>query len=166
MIYLAGSLRNSGIINIAQHLQTATGQRVFADWYAAGPEADDHWKAYYEERGFSYKQALKEPASINVYNFDKKHIDASDAMVLVLPAGKSGHLELGYALGKGKRGYILLDGNADRWDVMYQFADGVTDDVEELIKWLKLDEAAALPVFVTPQSIVVYDQPRGGGTGC
>lgn len=138
MIYLAGSLRNQNIITIANELQVATGQQVFADWFAAGPEADDHWKAYYEARGCNYRDALREPASVNVYNFDKKHIDACDAMVLVLPAGKSGHLELGYAIGSGKPGYILLDGSADRWDVMYQFATGVSDNLMEIAEHITL----------------------------
>ena len=53
-------------------------------------------------------------------------------MVLVCPAGKSGHLEFGYAIGRGTPGLILLD-DPERWDVMYQFADGVTDDEDELV---------------------------------
>lgn len=135
-VYLAGSLRSPHILQIHKALEAKTGYKVFSDWFAAGHEADDWWKSYYTERGFTYEQALKEPASVNVFNFDKKHIDASDVMVLALPAGKSGHLELGYHLGKGKPGYILLE-DADRWDVMYQFATGVTTSIEELSKWIK-----------------------------
>ena len=61
--------------------------------------------------------------------------------VLLLPAGKSGHLELGYVIGKGKPGYILFDDTIpDRWDVMYIFASGVFFDVESLIEELKSKE--------------------------
>ena len=133
-VYLAGSLRNQGIVSIHKELMK-TGYRVFSDWFAAGHEADDWWKSYYTQLGLSYKEALKEPASVNVFNFDKKHIDASDVMVLALPAGKSGHLELGYHLGKGKPGYILLD-DPERWDIMYAFATGLTDDIDELVNWI------------------------------
>lgn len=136
-IYLAGSLRNPSIINIHKELMK-TGHRVFSDWFAAGHEADDWWKSYYTQLGLSYKEALTEPASVNVFNFDKKHIDASDVMVLVYPAGKSGHLELGYHIGKGKPGYVLLD-DPERWDVMLQFCNGVTDDIDELVQWIKKD---------------------------
>ena len=55
---------------------------------------------------------------------------------MVMPAGKSGHLELGYMLGQGKKGYILFDKEPDRWDVMYQFATGVFFNKEELINEL------------------------------
>lgn len=135
-IYLAGSLRNQSIPELHLRLKKQTGWDVFSDWFAAGPEADDYWKRYYTDRGFNYQDALREPASVNTFLFDKRNIDNSDVMVLALPAGKSGHLELGYHLGKGKAGYILLD-DPERWDVMYQFATGVTDDFEELCKWIK-----------------------------
>lgn len=134
-IYLCGSLRNPGITALANRIQEDIGVHVFADWYGAGPEADDHWRDYEKQRGYSYKEALARPAAKNVYEFDKKHIDASDVMVLALPAGKSGHLELGYHLGKGKTGFILLD-DPDRWDVMYQFATGVASSYEELAEML------------------------------
>lgn len=137
-VYIAGSLRNNGIIEIAQKLQTAlnvtNNVEVFCSWFAAGPEADDYWKRYEQAMGKSYKEALKCYAAQNVFNFDKKHIDASDAFVLVLPAGKSGHLELGYFLGQGKPGFILLPHNNDRWDVMYNFATGVHDDLDDLLR--------------------------------
>jgi len=42
--------------------------------------------------------------------------------VLMLPAGRSGHLELGQIMGDRKPGFILLDEDYDRWDVMYRKA--------------------------------------------
>lgn len=134
MIYLIGSLRNPEVPRIAKELRK-TGQEVFDDWYAAGPEADDKWREYEQSRGRSYHQALSGLAAKHVFHFDRDHLDRADAVCLVLPAGKSGHLELGWALGRGKRGYILLD-NPDRWDVMYQFATGIFTDINELIREL------------------------------
>jgi len=135
VIYLIGSLRNPEIPKLAKVLRDQ-GLEVFADWYAAGELADDAWRDYERGQGFSFREALARPAARNVFDFDKRHIDASSVVVLVLPAGKSGHLELGYALGRGKKGYILLD-NPDRWDVMYQFATAVFDKEEELVAALK-----------------------------
>jgi nucleoside 2-deoxyribosyltransferase len=131
MIYLIGSLRNPEVPNIANNLRAA-GFEVFDDWYAAGPEADDYWKQYEEFRGRTYMEALAGAAAKNVFEFDRRNIESSDSVILVLPAGKSGHLELGWAIGRGKRGYILLD-SPDRWDVMYQFASLVTDDLNQII---------------------------------
>jgi len=134
-IYLIGSLRNPSISKIAARLRES-GHDVFDDWFAAGPEADDYWQKYEQERGHNFKQALKGYAANHVYEFDKYHLDRCDIAILALPAGKSGHLELGYCVGKGKKSYILfdLDGNMpDRWDVMYLFADAVFFKIEDLI---------------------------------
>lgn len=136
-IYLIGSLRSSKVPEIANKLRDE-GFEVFDDWYAAGPEADDYWQKYEEGRGHNYKEALGGYAAVDVYNFDKTHLDRCDLAVLVLPAGKSGHLELGYMIGTGKPGYILFDEKmSDRWDVMYLFADGVFFDLKSLILDLK-----------------------------
>jgi nucleoside 2-deoxyribosyltransferase len=54
-----------------------------------------------------------------------------------MPAGKSGHLELGYVSGKGKPTYVLFDHEPERWDVMYQFATGgVFFSLESLLEGL------------------------------
>lgn len=76
-------------------------------------------------------------AAQHVFEFDKHHLDAASAGLLLLPAGKSGHLELGYLLGRGVPGYILLDPDDVRWDVMYLFANKVTSNIEEIIDDLR-----------------------------
>jgi hypothetical protein len=136
MIYLIGSLRNPLVPDIANHLRTF-GHEVFDQWYGAGPNADDCWQAYCKNKGFNYKQALADHGAQHVFNFDKRFLDAADTVVLVLPAGKSGHLELGYALGRGKKGFILLDGEPDRYDCMYNFATDVYFRLEDLIHELE-----------------------------
>jgi nucleoside 2-deoxyribosyltransferase len=123
VIYLIGSLRNPEVPKVAAYLRTL-GFEVFDDWYSAGPEADDCWQAYEKERGHSYPQALKGWHAKDVFAFDKYHLDRADMGVLLLPAGKSGHLELGYVVGQGKPGFILMQGEPERYDVMYQFANG------------------------------------------
>lgn len=134
-IYLIGSLRNSKIPEIANEIRSH-GFEVFDDWYAPGPEADDYWKNYEEVRGRNYLEALEGHAAKHIYEFDKKHLDESDCAVMVLPCGKSGHLELGYTIGSGKPGYILLD-TPDRWEVMYQFATGMFAEMAPLIDMLE-----------------------------
>lgn len=123
-VYLIGSLRNPVVPEFGRTLRRA-GLEVFDDWHAAGPEADDHWQKYEQAKGNNFIQALKGAAAQHVFAFDRENLDASDAAVLILPAGKSGHLELGYMAGKGKKTYILIDKEPDRFDVMYGFATGV-----------------------------------------
>ncbi len=131
-IYVVGSLRNPRVPEIAALLRIA-GWDAFDEWYAAGPRADDHWQEYENARGHDFKTALAGYSARHVYEFDKHHIDRCSAGLLVLPAGKSGHLELGYMIGQGKPGYILLDGEPERFDVMYRFATAVFTSVDEMI---------------------------------
>ena len=132
-IYVIGSLRNSNIPVVGEQLRAATGWDVFDDWFAGGYEADDKWKEYEEARGRHYSEAILGEAATHVFEFDKHHLDTSDACVLVTPAGKSGHLELGYMAGQGKKTYVYFDGEPDRWDVMYRFVDKVFFSMDELI---------------------------------
>lgn len=135
-IYLIGSLRNENIPLIGDQLRKE-GFDVFDEWFSAGPEADDYFKKYHDERGVSYDTALKGYAARHIFEFDKRHLDRCDIALLVLPAGKSAHLELGYAVGKGKTGYIYLDKIPERYDIMYQFSNGVFLELNELIEELK-----------------------------
>lgn len=131
MIYVIGSLRNPSIPVISNDLRRL-GFDIFDDWYSAGPEADTKWQDYEQQRGRSYVDALQGAHAQNVFQFDKKHLDEAEAAVLVLPAGKSAHLELGYMAGKGKPTFILLDGEPERFDVMTLFATSVAHNVYEL----------------------------------
>ena len=131
IIYLIGSLRNPEVPKVGNYLRSL-GHEVVDDWYSTGPEADDKWREYEIQRKRSYKQALKGIYAKHVFAFDFYHFNRADVGVMILPTGRSGHLELGYIVGSGKPGYIVLGGEYDRWDVMYQFADEVFDTVEEL----------------------------------
>jgi hypothetical protein len=135
-IYLIGSLRNPLVPKVAQWLRSR-GHEVFDDWYAAGPRADDHWQEYEQARGHSFVEALDGHAARHVFHYDRSHLDRCDTAVLLLPAGKSGHLEFGYMIGQGKRGYIILDKEPERFDVMYGFGDGVFTTQEALCDCLR-----------------------------
>lgn len=138
MIYLIGSLRNPEVPRVGKLLRAA-GHEVFDDWYAAGEIADDSWQEYETARGNGYDVALHGYAASHVFDFDHSHLRRAGAGVLLLPAGKSAHLELGWLLGQGKPGFVLFPGCwPDRWDVMYRFATGVHRDIESLLIDLKL----------------------------
>ena len=136
-LYIVGSLRNPAILNIANMIQKELNIEAFADWFYAGPEADDAWRDGTKARGLSYAEALDTYSAKHIFQFDKYHLDRTDGALLVMPAGKSGHLELGYTLGKGKPGFILFDSIPERYDVMVQFATDVFFSNEEMIHRLK-----------------------------
>lgn len=136
-IYLIGSLRNAQVPVLGNELRERTGHDIFDDWFSAGPEADDFWRDYERGKGNDLKGALAGHAARHVFSFDRHHLDDSDAAILLWPAGKSCHLEFGYIIGQGKPGFILIDGEPERYDVMLNFATGVFTDKGDLIETLR-----------------------------
>lgn len=142
-IYLIGSLRNPKIPDIANELRSY-GWDIFSDWYCASENADDRWLEHEKGRGLSYTEALKAPAAQHVFEFDKFHLDRCDMAILLMPAGKSGHIELGY-MAKDKPTFVLFDEEPPRWDVMYNFTKGVYFNISDLIDGIKAEELRIWP---------------------
>ena len=62
---------------------------------------------------------------------DRAALDWCDTCLLLLPCGRSAHLEAGYAKGQGKRLLIWLDDREFRPELMYLFADAFVFDIAE-----------------------------------
>ena len=76
---------------------------------------------------------LKSDVVLNIFNQDLEK--ASKNFLLVLPAGKSGHIEAGIAYGMGKKCYAI--GEFDSTDSLYNIFDNIFSDVDELEEFLK-----------------------------
>jgi len=143
LVYLIGSLRNGGVPGLAAEMRDALDVDVFDDWHASGPKADDAWRTYEVARGRGYVEALDGPYAMSAYNLDHSWLSRCDAAVLILPAGRSCHLELGFVAGMHKPTFILLgpQSEKERWDIMYNFATAVVRTEEELFErmepWLE-----------------------------
>lgn len=137
--YLIGSLRNPDVAFCANKLRKE-GIQIFDSWFSAGPLADDSWRDHEKLKGHSFQEALRGSAAQHVFHFDKFHLDLCAGAILMCPAGKSGHLELGYMLGRGKPGFIYLPGEPERFDVMYNFATAVCTSFEALVKAIRDQE--------------------------
>lgn len=131
-LYLIGSLRNPAVPALGNDLRRL-GFDVFDDWYAAGEKADDAWQAYEQDRGHTFVEALDGYAAQHVFKFDHHHLAESDIGVLLMPAGKSGHIEAGFLMGQDKPVYVLLPEEPDRFDVMYAFFAGVFNEKKDLL---------------------------------
>lgn len=160
VLYLIGSLRNPRIPELATRLRKEfPNVESFDDWFAAGPEADDHWKSYEQNRGRSYEEALSGYAAKHVFDFDRFHLDRATHVLLVLPAGKSGHMEVMYAAYGAKnkpKTAILLDQDDVRWDVMYQFVPTIISSYNQIGDWLGEEN-------ITPRRTIGEELVSDGG---
>lgn len=137
LIYLAGSMRNrDGILSVATALEAA-GFRVFHSWINPGPETDDQWMEWQKALGRDYFEAMDDPHVRNVYKFDLEWLGRSDALVMVGPAGRSAHGELGYMCGRGKPTFVIMQSEPARWDIMTgAFSGWICRTNEELVNHL------------------------------
>lgn len=88
----------------------------------------------------AFVDALAHPRSQQGFNSDFAAMQRADTFVLVLPCGRSAHLELGWAVGQGKRTAILLDGPRVTPELMYLMVDYIATDVHDLLGWLGVED--------------------------
>ncbi len=83
----------------------------------------------------TYTRMLDHPRAIEGFDADRAAMDKADTFVLVQPCGASAHLELGWAVGAGKRTAILLE-DPLRPELMYRMVDHLAPSVHDLLGWL------------------------------
>lgn len=95
-------------------------------------EIDPNWKSWSPKQ---FRDALSHPVAETNFALDMQSLQECDACVLVMPCGRSAHLEAGYAIGAGKPTAILLS-NGDP-ELMYKMA-AVFTNMHDVINWLEL----------------------------
>ena len=91
------------------------------------------------EAADEYLRMIEHPRAIEGYDADFAAMEKADTFVMVLPCGKSAHLELGWAIGAGKRTAILLEDPVEP-ELMYRSADYLATSVFDLLGWLGVED--------------------------
>lgn len=78
---------------------------------------------------------LKSETVLRVFNEDMNAEKNSENFLLVLPAGKSGHIEAGVAYGLRKKCYAI--GEYDATESLYNIFEEIFNNEEELKKYLE-----------------------------
>ena len=135
-IYVASSWRNEFYLATTTYLRER-GHEIL-DWRQDGfswREVSDKMKHDWD--GPYYRDfVLQQPRAIEGFknDFDKMH--QADCCVLLLPSGRSAHLEAGWFLGRGKRVCIYIP-VFDEPELMYKAANGIFFDITELAEALQ-----------------------------
>ena len=88
--------------------------RAGAGWKQAGPD----WRTWTPDQ---YLAALRHPLAVEGFAANWSAMQWADRFVLVMPCGRSAHLEAGYAVGAGKPLAILLEPHSSpEPDLMHQ----------------------------------------------
>lgn len=114
-IHLANALRDKGY-EVDCFCDSSTGRFVFS------------YNELINYESMDCIEFIKTKQATKAFNEDKKYIEWCDLLIMVLPCGKSAHLEAGYAKGIGKKVFMLGSFPSGEFDVMYKFAN-------KLIRW-------------------------------
>lgn len=138
-IYVASSWRNHYQPLVIEALRTAAhdvydfrnprvGNHGF-HW----SEVDPAWETWTPT---TYHEKLQHPVSQAGYALDWGAMQGADTGVLVLPSGRSAHIEAGYFVGAGKELHILM---LDRQEpeLMYLMATSICLSIDDLVVRLK-----------------------------
>jgi hypothetical protein len=133
-IYVASSWRNARQPTVVDALRGA-GHEVYDFRNPRDGDAGFHWREIHPDwKGWSpgqFREALGHPIARAGFASDFGAMAWADAGVLVMPCGRSAHLEAGYFVGAGKPLYILLsDGEPE---LMYAMATATCLDLDELV---------------------------------
>lgn len=141
-VYVASSWRNPmqpaicAVLNAAKidhydFRNPAPGVSGFA-W----SEIDPDWQNWTAEQ---YVKALDDPIAVDGYRRDFEAMEKADTLVLVLPCGRSAHLELGWAVGAGKRTAILTH-DGEEPELMAKMVDHIAISVHDLLGWMGVED--------------------------
>ena len=153
-IYLASSWRNAEVVKVYMAHLRKQGFEVDCFCDQEGGRTGFNIADCLEAKGHSIYEvdpitALDHPVIAKEFKIafaeDKKWLDWCECVIMMMPCGRSAHLEAGYAKGQGKLFFIfwmneLVKGEFDN---MYQFADGMfrQDELHKLIEVIKSYDA-------------------------
>lgn len=149
-IYVASSWRNDHQQSVVGVLQSA-GHDVYDFKHPTQGDAGFHWSEidpnWQKWTTQQYRDALRHEYAQFGFNRDFNAMKECDACVLVLPCGRSAHLEAGWMKGAGRKVYAYIpDGCTIEPELMYGLLDGITSDIKEIIAMLKESEAKPMDV--------------------
>jgi hypothetical protein len=135
-VYVASSWRNQWQPEIVAALR-ADGHEVYDFRNPAPGNSGFAWSSIDREWLKWTPEAFREriqthPVAAEGYAFDKGALDWADACVLVLPCGRSAHLEAGYMIGRGKRTIVLLHPDKFEPELMYLLGSNIAVTVAEV----------------------------------
>ena len=145
-IYTASSWRNKYYENVVRRLKeegfevydfrnaiSTEGQQLAFDWN----QVDPNWEKWSIDDFLDVRRNSELAA--NAFKSDLKGMREADVCMLILPCGKSSHLEAGYMRGLGKYLYIYMP-ELERRELTYNIDSAIYKDLDVLIKDLKWRE--------------------------
>ena len=139
-IYVASSWRNQFQPTVVDALRAA-GHAVYDfrnpdpdrsgfSWY----DLDPFWTEWTADE---YVAALHNPIAQSAFTLDFDTMKWADTFVLVLPCGRSAHLELGWACGEGSKETIILTCDGQEPELMAKMCHHICTSLQQVLDILQ-----------------------------
>jgi len=150
-IYVASSWRNDNQVGTVAFLR-GLGHQVY-DFrnppHGRGgfkwSEIDPHWKSW---TAWQYRNALQTPIAQAGFVSDRDAMEWADVCVLLLPCGRSAHLEAGWMAGRGKH-VIIMTQDGEEPELMALLCANICINRKELMLMLKKFDARLEPLMTS-----------------
>ena len=135
-IYIASSWQNER--EVTQLANGLKDHRFEVDNFTdnSGGRYVFHWSELVKDfNKIDAKSFLEDKRTQKAFKEDKEQLDRSNIVILLLPVGRSSHLEAGYAVGQGKLLFIFAPYGFPKgeFDVLYGFAYALYDTFDKLV---------------------------------
>lgn len=171
-IYVASSWRNAQQPEVVATLR-ANGHEVYdfrnpphGKGGFAWKEIDPNWQQW---SASAYRAALKSPIAQAGFNSDFDGMKWADVCVLLLPCGRSAHLEAGWMAGAGKS-TVVLTRDREEPELMALLCDRICISIDEVLAELGIfdawtDAAGNGIAFdnIPPIAVPLFGSDVGGG---
>ena len=143
-VYVASSWRNEYQQHVVRELRKV-GHEVYDFKHPANGCAGFHWGEidpdWQNWNTCHYREALEHDYAKFGFNRDFDAMKSADACVLVLPCGRSAHLEAGWMKGAGKKAFAYIPPcYRIEPELMYKLLDGIASNIPELLAMLDKGE--------------------------
>ena len=137
-IYVASSWRNEARQQLVVKALRAHSHEVYDFRNPAPGNAGFSWRSCATDEQLRDPRRFRDEVLISDtaqrgFQLDMEALRYADATVLVLPCGRSAHLELGYAVGAGQGTIVLLDDPMSEPELMYLMCGRIVTTIDELI---------------------------------
>lgn len=138
-IYVASSWKNKYYPDIIRKLQK-NNYNPYDFRIDNGFQWDNHNDSKWDDMTFdNFKTILENDYVINAFETDFTAVKEADVCILVLPCGRSAHMEAGYVKGKGGKVFVYQP-KEEKFipELMYRMFDIITDNFTEILLSLDL----------------------------
>lgn len=137
-VYLASSWKNKKLVDKVDVFLKSRGFEVSNFTHPDDRDYLFNWDQIPNSANMTQLDVMQIPLVNNSFKEDKGWLDWADWIFLILPCGKSAHLEAGYAAGSGKKLAIYAEEfPKGEFDSMYGFCDIIGTNLEELVQLMK-----------------------------